>query len=756
MSGHIVCKWGMWEISGQCLSVGKSSRSVGAVQMSLQFGISEFGGGIDGGSGEGSAKVDLAWAQGHKEEILEAVAVSLGYDKSLVQIEFVSVEAAADLGARRLEAPGAFEMRVTVLVGEETTVDIAEALLARLVAAPVQGSGAVSFVSALGTRLVARGEPVPAGLAVVSASPPSVLAEFFAAVSDWFSDKWNPCSAACGTGSRNRTVQCPGGLDALCDPGARPEEEEICSSHDACDFKLLCPMGPDAMSCSAQAGGLVATAVAIALCAACCVCMRVCRSRDRGTITLRTEGSNLTVQSSFRIYRPTELTRRNSIASAMSRKSSVGSALSVKEEAELAEVAEKTKDGKTHIVWDAENQQLKEFFGEMGTELNFGQEVTTPTMKRTPSGGMPRISSASRSRENLGTLQLPRRGSFGSLSLTDGSPAQMMGSERTRASADGDDSVFNADFELQIDELLGYYDDFVEQGGSLEEGLRFMPRFGPTVCSTKAAYDDGARVEYYSQTLGKWVVGTMRVVESVTGKAARSFRYDVALERGQARVKVGLDHLRLPIQPGEVVEVFLRRGWQPGSLVKGSLNSGYSVQLDGNRDDGDGDGALLENLHAHRLRRRFEVGEVVWVYNCGASGWLRGKVEEQLCEEGLAGEDGLQLPHIKSVRSVASAVLSEIAGLGSMSSLATLASSASAASLASPTARGAMGTSSPGGGGASPGTCRNAGRSRWSLYLVRLERCSGSRDTGADADEFDRVCESVPAYLIRSMQEFGL
>jgi len=742
MSGHIVCKWGMWEISGQCLSVGKSSRSVGAVQMSLQFGISEFGGGIDGGSGEGSAKVDLAWAQGHKEEILEAVAVSLGYDKSLVQIEFVSVEAAADLGARRLEAPGAFEMRVTVLVGEETTVDIAEALLARLVAAPVQGSGAVSFVSALGTRLVARGEPVPAGLAVVSASPPSVLAEFFAAVSDWFSDKWNPCSAACGTGSRNRTVQCPGGLDALCDPGARPEEEEICTSHDACDFKLHCPLGPGALSCSAQAGGLVATAVAITLCAACCVCMLVCRPRDRGTITLRAAGNKVTVQSSFRIYRPSERTRTGAIASAMSpRKGSVASALSVEEEAELAEVAEKTKDGKTHIVWDAENQQLKEFFGEMGTELNFDNEGSTPTMKRTRSSVMPRISSASRS-----SSVLPRRASFGSLSLG--------------ASTDGDDSVFNADSELQVDELLVYYDDFVEKGGSLEQGLRFMPGFGPT--ATKAAYDDGARVEYYSQNLGKWVIGIMRIVESVTGKTARSFRYDVAVTWGQARVKVGLDNLRLPIEPGEAVEVFLPRGWQPGSLVKGNLNSGYSVQLDGSRDDGDGDCDLLENLSAHRLRRRFLVGEVVWVYRGDASGWLRGKVEEPLCDEDIAGEDGLQLPHMRSVRSMASAVLSGLAVFGSMSSLASpssvpnLASSASAASLPSPTARGAMGASSPGGGGATPGTCPNAGRSRWSLFLVRLERCSGSRDIGADADEFEPVCESVPAYLIRSMQELGL
>eukprot|EP00405_Crypthecodinium_cohnii_P059451 CAMPEP_0206634140 /NCGR_PEP_ID=MMETSP0325_2-20121206/69876_1 /ASSEMBLY_ACC=CAM_ASM_000347 /TAXON_ID=2866 /ORGANISM="Crypthecodinium cohnii, Strain Seligo" /LENGTH=383 /DNA_ID=CAMNT_0054159903 /DNA_START=54 /DNA_END=1206 /DNA_ORIENTATION=+ len=249
---------------------------------------------------------------------------------------------------------------------------------------------------------------------------------------------------------------------------------------------------------------------------------------------------------------------------------------------ELEEGKAKAKDGKTHVVWEVEKRRLQEWFAEQGTDFQ---------MTKTGSSGvgMPRLASASRSSNTM---------------------------TKTGSAAAREASV----------SLLG------------KDGLR-SKAVGPTQrtepVSTKHFVEQGAKVEYFSRNLGKWVPAIAHLTEQISGT-----RYDVVLTcGGQQRLKVDLDCIRKPLMPGEPVEVNTASdGWQPAVILGGNCTVGFSLQLKGESDDL---APALENIAGHLLRRRFTEGEVVWAF-CNNE-WVRGQVVEFEAEDMAFGAEACVL-----------------------------------------------------------------------------------------------------------------
>eukprot|EP00932_Pfiesteria_piscicida_P023218 SRR837773.9952.p1 GENE.SRR837773.9952~~SRR837773.9952.p1 ORF type:complete len:316 (-),score=104.18 SRR837773.9952:588-1448(-) len=265
----------------------------------------------------------------------------------------------------------------------------------------------------------------------------------------------------------------------------------------------------------------------LCLCLVCLVCLWLRRpAATGGSITLKIAGSQATLRSDFRVYRPQQdLTKRPSMASHLSSLGSIGSMNIEPSERGL----ELTKDGKTHVVWDIEDSnKLEEWFAQHGTD--FDRKPST----KGPSGSLPRIAAASRSHESLDqAFQVGRRGR----ALGDASPKSRL--------VQLDNMVDEVDIEVAINQVLD----------SSKSGL-WLP--DDSVCSpavvdvsTNALFADGGYAEYYSTTLNQWVLATVTVIETATGKAERSTRYDVQIcSGGQKRHKVDLELLRPPLQPG--------------------------------------------------------------------------------------------------------------------------------------------------------------------------------------------------------------
>jgi len=636
---------GSWQIFALCSPAGTTTKTVRAVQMSLQLGALGLGGSSSDPDSANSPSFNLAWAEENSDVILDAVAATLGYDKSRVQIEFVPIESEGYYRRiseehheehqrhpmRKLQdsSTGAFEMRVTVLLDEDlsdedmvaTANDLLSSLLgetttsdnatANTTSNSSASSGLFGFVDTLVAQLEETGGEVPTGLEVTASRAPSVVSDFVLAVSSWLTSAWNQCSEECGWGFENRTIECSAGDDLLCDLAAKPEWRRTCENYVGCTFQVKCPLGQGAgIDCTGQAGIMYGTVGFVALCTGLCVCRRMqlaCRAPEQGHVTLRSGISgNLKLETSFRIHKPDkELARKASIASA----------------AEIVEVDDdKTKDGKTHIVWDLEAPQVQEWFAEQGTRLSLAK---SQSFDRSPSAGsLPRISSNSRLGHN-----------------NDG--ASTAWSSPT-AAADHEEA--DAEFELRIEELVAYVDNIMEMPDSEQpwsckrnagpeapparSAARSSARSGPLV---PTMYQEGEKVEYYSQTLGKWIVGIMRVVTKRSDTSNAPIRYDVeVLSTKQKRLNVTLDLLRTPFKDGEKIELYSRRGggsWLPGNIVgeqsATATQFGYRVALAGADSE-------LESVPAHRLRRHFAVGEMVKAYRGVKIGWVKGQVTAQL------------------------------------------------------------------------------------------------------------------------------
>jgi len=155
---------------------------------------------------------------------------------------------------------------------------------------------------------------------------------------------------------------------------------------------------------------------------------------------------------------------------------------------------------------------------------------------------------------------------------------------------------------------------------------RSIMKLGAGAPTLTAFYADGDQVEYRSQTLGKWLFGTVRVTMK---PATFEVRYDltVALTK-QRRVDVQLKELRKPLKQNEEVEVLTKREsvsvWAParicGEQAALATNFGYKVEVLAS-------GEIMEDVPAQRIRRRFAVGQQVKAYRGVTEGWSVGTVE---------------------------------------------------------------------------------------------------------------------------------
>lgn len=161
------------------------------------------------------------------------------------------------------------------------------------------------------------------------------------------------------------------------------------------------------------------------------------------------------------------------------------------------------------------------------------------------------------------------------------------------------------------------------------------------------AYPRGAKVEYFSSGGSMWVSGSVedakplaRMLKSSDGRSAMVPNYHLRLASGQMRYDVGLDEIRLPLQPGEAVEV-LDGTWKPARIHRlGSADPtkhGYIVEV----EDGD---APASRVSARQLRCRFPAGDEVEVYFGHRQGWARCVVVDPAAASGsqelLGGRGG--------------------------------------------------------------------------------------------------------------------
>jgi hypothetical protein len=134
------------------------------------------------------------------------------------------------------------------------------------------------------------------------------------------------------------------------------------------------------------------------------------------------------------------------------------------------------------------------------------------------------------------------------------------------------------------------------------------------------AYKDGERVEYYSQTVRRWLPANVWLTthNGQSASSAQDVRYGLMVGRArQRRQNVPLYAIRLPLRENEPVDFFNveqqldtwtaswmhARMW--GSQPCGATTVGYKVQLNN----------ILKNaVRADFVRRRFPVGSTVEVY----------------------------------------------------------------------------------------------------------------------------------------------
>lgn len=153
-----------------------------------------------------------------------------------------------------------------------------------------------------------------------------------------------------------------------------------------------------------------------------------------------------------------------------------------------------------------------------------------------------------------------------------------------------------------------------------------------SVCGGVPAYPHGSKVEYYSQTGHRWVVGTISLSfspasDSDSTSSADSVIYNVFVGTSHTlRRHVSLCSLRAPLRGGEPVEMFsihpitLQTTWRNvvmhGHQSPGSTTIGYKVMLDDR---------VISGVPAHFLRRRFEPECEIERY-CRAVGWTHAVV----------------------------------------------------------------------------------------------------------------------------------
>lgn len=182
-----------------------------------------------------------------------------------------------------------------------------------------------------------------------------------------------------------------------------------------------------------------------------------------------------------------------------------------------------------------------------------------------------------------------------------------------------------------------------KDGGDADKASADQLAIGGAPPEAVLAYLPTTRVEYFSKTLSVWVGG--RVLEpgdyrnsnnksNNKSNAQLLSDYNVMLTSGQVRYDVGLDEIRLELQPGELVDVRCAPSmkWVPGTVKdKVSTNPtqfGYIIEVLG-RDP------PLTRVSPANVRRRFPAGARVQAYLGDDRGWVSGVVVAQAADPSI-------------------------------------------------------------------------------------------------------------------------
>lgn len=155
-------------------------------------------------------------------------------------------------------------------------------------------------------------------------------------------------------------------------------------------------------------------------------------------------------------------------------------------------------------------------------------------------------------------------------------------------------------------------------------------------------YRQGVRVEHLSRRSNRatWSMTTVHVSPSTDDSVASDcLAYRVDVGRGDMRLEVEaqLEDLRLPLEPGEAVEVFSHRNegeWIPGQISHGlRASNGYEICVS-SLDSPGGHGYKIAGVAPHRIRRRYPALSEISVYYGSSVGWKHHRVHP------AAGHDG--------------------------------------------------------------------------------------------------------------------
>lgn len=142
---------------------------------------------------------------------------------------------------------------------------------------------------------------------------------------------------------------------------------------------------------------------------------------------------------------------------------------------------------------------------------------------------------------------------------------------------------------------------------------------------------NGAHVQYYSQQHRRWLPGDL-TVDVIPGKTLSQpeINHTVSLKIGkkvQTRERVPLTNLRMPIEQGELVEVYSNSvAWIPAvvtNMKKSMIELYYDLEV---ADPKSGKTEVLNKVPSARVRRRFPEGAAVSAYRTHLKQWCSGVV----------------------------------------------------------------------------------------------------------------------------------
>jgi len=525
----------------------------------------------------GDLAVNLGWALSMKSTILRAIARTLGLSPSNLRLGCAArhEDNLGDARRRLALEPGQVEMQLTAMLDGENLPAVQKGDEMLAQMLGDCGNGSTCLEGSIVDMLKEEGAPVPEGLALMESGAPPAVLRDFMTALS----EWSVGEwGAC-------SVACGAGLiqravECLTGDDVHCEDVAKPAASNDCTGHAGCAFEATCPLGHDSALDCASQAGILGLLAfVFCSCIGVCSCRWVVIMLRPPEHGSVTLrgQGGSRLQTSFRVHRPQS-----------------------ADGEQVFQDGKTHVVWDLEcGDKLELFFAEHGSQITFTE--TDDNVKRS----MSELSHASHDFANVSPS------------------APTLGADLASATTLGFD---DGDIEGLIEAVS-----VRDVNSALALGHAHV----------RPAYKNGAPVEYFSTTLGRWLPGVVVVVpgRQSLDPGCPMMRYDVCLVSGQTRVDVGLNEIRPPLQEGELVEVFVRRGASSGGSVDGgggrllpgrvlgqsgvagqATMRGYRVEVLA------GAGAVIEAVPASRLRRFYASGQLVMLYRGPSIGWVQGQV----------------------------------------------------------------------------------------------------------------------------------